>query len=177
MILTGLVLWVFIGLAPGPARAEAPCRALAVALDLDPGVCGPGAAQPASVQLPRPPQEVGQVESPLPPRTISFREGGARLSSQARDDVRKIGLILSHPRLSRTCLRLVGHSDAGGGAATNRRLSLARANEVKARLVAMDTSLAPRIEVDGRGETEPLQGLAPRDDLNRRVEVFAGPCG
>lgn len=70
-------------------------------------------------------------------------------------------------------LVIEGHTDAVGADRANLALSTARAEAVRAALVAQDPSLAARLSSQGHGESRPqgdnatLQGRA----LNRRVEL------
>jgi outer membrane protein OmpA-like peptidoglycan-associated protein len=77
------------------------------------------------------------------------------------------------------CLRLTGHTSATGPTLVNDRLSLARADYVRAQLAEAVPSLAPRIETRGRGSREVLLGTG-RDDatdlLDRRVEFELITC-
>ena len=74
-------------------------------------------------------------------------------------------------------IRLVGHTDNVGDDAYNLDLSNRRAKAVADALAARDTSLGPRIEVQGKGEAEPA---VPNDtpenrQKNRRVVIrFVG---
>jgi outer membrane protein OmpA-like peptidoglycan-associated protein len=80
---------------------------------------------------------------------------------------------------SPACLRVVGHTSATGSPAVNERLSLARAEYVRARLVEEVPSLALRTEAHGRGSQELVLGTG-RDDLSdlvdRRVELEPVAC-
>ena len=49
------------------------------------------------------------------------------------------------------CLEVEGHSSPTGSAAVNERLSLARAERVRGRLVAQRPGLRERLEAEGRG--------------------------
>lgn len=54
----------------------------------------------------------------------------------------------------------------------NYTLSAARAREARKLLVGqLDTSIAKRIIVAGYGDSQPIKGIPPEDDANRRVEV------
>lgn len=54
----------------------------------------------------------------------------------------------------------------------NYTLSAARAREARKLLVGqLDTSIAKRIIVAGYGDSQPIKGISPEDDANRRVEV------
>ena len=54
----------------------------------------------------------------------------------------------------------------------NYTLSAARAREARKLLVGqLDTSIAKRIIVAGYGDSQPIKGIPPENDANRRVEV------
>jgi tetratricopeptide (TPR) repeat protein len=80
---------------------------------------------------------------------------------------------------ARRCLSIVGHSSRTGSEAFNDRLSLLRAEAIKAKLVAESRDLAPRIETAGAGFRENLIGTGTddqRDSLDRRVEFRVVTC-
>lgn len=74
-------------------------------------------------------------------------------------------------------LRIVGHTDSIGDKASNRTLSLQRAESVKAYLVQQFSIAPERLETEGRGDEQPVgdnrtpEGRA----LNRRVEFIRLP--
>lgn len=54
----------------------------------------------------------------------------------------------------------------------NYTLSAARAREARKLLIGqLDPSIAKRIIVAGYGDSQPIKGIPPEDDANRRVEV------
>lgn len=54
----------------------------------------------------------------------------------------------------------------------NYTLSAARAREARKLLIGqLDVSIAKRIIVAGYGDSQPIEGIPPEDDANRRVEV------
>lgn len=54
----------------------------------------------------------------------------------------------------------------------NYTLSAARAREARKLLIGqLDASIAKRIIVAGYGDSQPIKGIPPEDDANRRVEV------
>jgi outer membrane protein OmpA-like peptidoglycan-associated protein len=78
------------------------------------------------------------------------------------------------------CVVVSGHASVTGSAAANDRLSLARAQSVRARLVAEEPVLRGRSEAVGRGSREPIIGSGTddmRDALDRRVEFRPSRCG
>lgn len=77
------------------------------------------------------------------------------------------------------CLRLTGHTSPTGPRSFNDRLSLARAEAVRARLVEEAPPLEARTGARGLGSQQPVVGNG-RDDasdlLDRRVEFEVVPC-
>ena len=67
---------------------------------------------------------------------------------------------------------VVGHTDSMGSDAYNQRLSLARANSVKAYLASKGMA-SQRIRTEGRGESQPVADNATEEGRakNRRVEI------
>ena len=77
------------------------------------------------------------------------------------------------------CLRVTGHASVTGASIANDRLSLARAQAVRATLVRNAPPLRDRSEAIGRGSREPIVGLGTddmRDALDRRVEFAPRHC-
>ncbi len=70
-------------------------------------------------------------------------------------------------------LSLEGHTDSIGDGARNQRLSQARAEAVRAALVAIDPALAARLRAVGLGASRPVAGNDTLDGRarNRRVEL------
>ncbi len=77
------------------------------------------------------------------------------------------------------CLEVEGHSSPTGPATVNERLSLARAERVRGRLVAQRPGLRDRLEAEGLGSREPVVGTGADDAsdvLDRRVEFEPRTC-
>jgi hypothetical protein len=77
------------------------------------------------------------------------------------------------------CLEVEGHSSPTGSAAVNERLSLARAERVRGRLVAQRPGLRDRLEAEGVGSREAIVGTGADDAsdvLDRRVEFEPRTC-
>lgn len=70
-------------------------------------------------------------------------------------------------------VRIVGHTDSTGSDATNNPLSVDRAAAVRDYLVTQGLA-ASRVQIEGRGEREPVADNTSADGRarNRRVEIF-----
>jgi|GEM_PF-3305854 len=81
--------------------------------------------------------------------------------------------LMAHPELS---IKVTGHTDADGDAELNKRLSLRRAEIVKARLVDLGLPV-DRITPIGVGADEPIADnlTSAGKAMNRRVEIHVGP--
>ena len=107
---------------------------------------------------------------------VRFQVNSATLTKQARRQLDELGGALKSERLAGQRFRIVGHTDASGGAAYNKRLSQQRAKAVKSYLVARHRIAAASLESIGMGEEQLKNPLRPKAGLNRRVEVLAlGP--
>ena len=89
-------------------------------------------------------------------------------------------VIAARTAEDRVCLRLTGHASPSGSAASNNRLSLARAERIRQDLIEIEPSLKSRISVEGVGSRDAIVGTG-RDDatdlVDRRVEFGVQPCG
>lgn len=80
---------------------------------------------------------------------------------------------------SKRCLAVIGHSSRTGSEQVNDRLSLQRAEAIKAKLVSESGELGDRIQTSGAGYRENLIGTGTddlRDALDRRVEFRVVSC-
>lgn len=88
---------------------------------------------------------------------------------------RTLGAIadaLHHPLLARYKFLVVGHTDATGGADYNLKLSLARAEAIRAALTTTFTVAPKRLFAVGVGEELPLDPGNPDAAINRRVQLI-----
>ena len=103
---------------------------------------------------------------------VSFKPGSAELTADSEAQLVRFADALRDPTLARRRFEIGGHTDASGSAEKNLELSQARAESVKAYLVAHGVA-ASRLEAKGYG----AEGLAipdqPHDPRNRRVEARA----
>jgi outer membrane protein OmpA-like peptidoglycan-associated protein len=85
---------------------------------------------------------------------IHFDSGSARLTNIAKAKLDEVALQLKQD--PGALARIVGHSDATGRASANRTLSLRRAESARDYLVRRHGIDGRRIEVEGRGSSEPV---------------------
>ena len=107
---------------------------------------------------------------------VFFVRGGAGLDSEARAQIATLARILTTDVFAPTCVALIGHSDAVGSEAANKRLAQRRANAVKSELL-LNGDLADRDVVSvSMGESVPLQNLNVQSPWQRRVEIRVKNC-
>ena len=90
-----------------------------------------------------------------------------------------IGKIAQRTATNRSCLEVVGHTSATGMPAMNDRLSMLRADFIRARVEAEETILQGHLLSDGKGSREMIVGTGrddPSDALDRRVEFKVVKC-
>ena len=101
---------------------------------------------------------------------IPFEINSSELKPEAKRQLLQLEEALQRDELAGFRFAIVGHTDASGSAAYNRRLSEARAESVRQFLV--DRGIDPdRLDATGRGEEELLYPDRPRHGANRRVEI------
>lgn len=107
------------------------------------------------------------VEGLLNTRSIRFEEASAALHPASNILIDEVAAAL-RPCLG-SIIAITGHTDSAGTEPGNLALSLDRARAVREALVARGI---PRdgLRADGVGSSEPVEGLAPEDPANRRIE-------
>ncbi len=103
---------------------------------------------------------------------LLFDLGQSSLKSGVQADLRDLAASLN--RYPNYDLTIVGHASTDGGTQLNQNLSDSRARAVRDFLAVQGVS-GRRIESIGRGESEPIAGIAGTSPLNRRVEIAIYP--
>jgi OOP family OmpA-OmpF porin len=101
---------------------------------------------------------------------VQFATGAASLNAEAKVALARFaGIVGIYPSLQ---FRIEGHTDSTGSEATNRALSLGRANSVRDYLVQQGVETA-RISVVGLGPDQPVADNSTNQGRarNRRVEI------
>lgn len=98
---------------------------------------------------------------------IQFKLGSADLSPVSENTLVQIAKILA--LTPERCVFVEGHTDAKGNADANLKLSRERANTVANYIVSKAGINRSRLITEGKGSSEPLRNLDPRDSKNRRV--------
>lgn len=107
------------------------------------------------------------VEALLRARTIRFEESSSEIEPASRELIDEVAAAL-RPCLG-SIIAITGHTDKSGPEPGNLELSLERARAVREALVRAGI---PRdgLRARGIGSQEPVEGLAPSDPANRRIE-------
>ncbi|MFA6971029.1 MAG: OmpA family protein [Gallionella sp.] len=98
--------------------------------------------------------------------SIQFKMGSAQISPASEKILREIAKVLS---LSSRCVLVEGHTDATGNVDRNNALSRERADSVVNYIVEQSSIDRKRLVPIGKGSSEPLKNLNPRNPDNRRV--------
>ena len=98
---------------------------------------------------------------------IQFKLGSAEIAPASEPTLREIAKILSlNPE---RCVLVEGHTDATGNAERNIELSHKRAGSVVKFIVEKSGIDRNRLVPLGKGSSDPMKNLDPRDKKNRRV--------
>lgn len=144
--------------APAVAAASSPAPAPAPAspsLPATPAVTAPPAAATPAPGLSLP---------------IQFEPNSAQVRPESGPLLGELVAAMISPELRDSRFRIEGHTDARGSAAANRRLSQARAEEVRQYLILLGVHAA-RLQAVGKGSSEPANAADPMAAENRRVRV------
>ena len=133
------------------------------------GTVQPGVTTPEAVQR-RYGQVLGLLPAPGRLWTLRFDTGAVELTPESQAEVP--ALLAAIAARAAVEVLIEGHSDQAGEDADNDALSLARAEAVRALLVAQGMQ-APFVRVTGRGSRAPLVDKpGEAEQANRRVEVL-----
>lgn len=104
---------------------------------------------------------------------IQFDYDSDRVRPESHEQLKQIAIALAVPVLSRSQIRIEGHTDSTGDAAYNQALSERRATAVREFLYQRHAVPRHRFEVVGFGESQPAQGndTEPGRAANRRVTL------
>jgi outer membrane protein OmpA-like peptidoglycan-associated protein len=172
LLALGVLAWLCVlRHAPALASARAPPMlslqppVLAVAPPVEP----PPEPPPPPPAPPAPLRVQAELDRLLSSGRIEFETGSDRLQLDATPLLDAIvALLASEPSLT---VEVEGHTDIRGDPASNRRLSLRRAQAVQAYLAARGISPS-RVHTVGSGSTRPLvrARTAEAFEMNRRIE-------
>lgn len=135
---------------------------------------GEGAPQVARLSEQEVRRTFGPALTAIPARPVSFLlyfvAGSDELTDDSKSELRR--MLEELRRRPSPDILVIGHTDRVGNEELNDRLSLQRAERVKADLTSQGIP-AGRIRAAGRGEREPLVPTADGVDepRNRRVEI------
>ncbi len=146
-------------LVPKPAPAPAPA----------PTVAPPPAPAPAPAPAPKPaPKPASEKVTMAADAHFDFDKSALKPEGKARLD----DLVGKLKAVNLEVVIAIGHTDSIGSNAYNQKLSMRRANSVKAYLVSKGIE-ANRIYTEGKGETQPVADNKTKEGRakNRRVEI------
>jgi outer membrane protein OmpA-like peptidoglycan-associated protein len=105
---------------------------------------------------------------------IHFEFNSVELSEETRGNVAVLADTLNDPSLGKVKFVFIGHSDARGDERYNTDLSRRRADAMRSAVLQLQPSLAGRIEVEGRGSSEPIDNGTNLQAMraNRRLQVI-----
>lgn len=130
-----------------------------------------GATRVAALAMPAPAAGTLRGSNNVP---IHFVTGATTVDDATRPNIRVLASALAAPEFANSGFVLVGHADERGDDGENMALSWRRATAVRGMLESLQPSLKGRLDISGRGETEPLD--AGHDEqayrANRRIQVL-----
>jgi len=102
---------------------------------------------------------------------VTFVTNSAALTNRAQQLLDVVGRALSADQLAGLKFNVEGHADPRGSAQANLALSQARAESVRAYLVATHAVAGDRLVAVGKGDRELLNTAQPTAPENRRVTL------
>jgi OmpA-OmpF porin, OOP family len=156
--------------APAPAPAPAPAARPPAAAPAAPAAVAPAPRPAAPAPAPAAAPAGPTTEKVTFAADAFFDTGKSVLKPEGKAKLDDLKGKLSGIALE--VIIAVGHTDARGGDAFNQKLSVKRAEAVKAYLVSKGTE-ANRVYTEGKGEKQPVADNKTKDGMakNRRVEI------
>jgi outer membrane protein OmpA-like peptidoglycan-associated protein len=102
---------------------------------------------------------------------IKFKVNSAQLSDEASETIKQLATAMRSPSLEKYHFLVEGHTDSTGTPEHNLVLSKMRAETVRRQLLKVYVVAPARLEAVGRGQTQPLDPVDPKNPANRRVQV------
>lgn len=127
-------------------------------------------AAPVAPVAPAPVAPLAVQPEPSVSLAIQFEYNSARVSAESRQTLQQLAQALQSPELAAYRFRIEGHTDAKGQAGYNRKLSQARADEVRQLLIAQGVA-AERLSSIGLGSSQLALPSQPYAAENRRVRI------
>ena len=103
--------------------------------------------------------------------TIQFNFGSAQLTPESSATLRNLGNALNHELADQKAFLIEGHTDSAGSPQVNTALSRRRAQAVKDYLVDEVGVSSSRLQIVGKGSSDPANPADPHAAENRRVVV------
>jgi OmpA-OmpF porin, OOP family len=103
---------------------------------------------------------------------IKFASNSSNIMDESLPFLNEVGKMMTMEKHNSQKLLIEGHTDALGSDDYNFILSYKRAKSVRDYLVENFNVPASRLKVNGKGESEPLDGTSPDDAVNRRVQFY-----
>ena len=104
---------------------------------------------------------------------VLFKQGSVDFEDGVNVDLSLVADALAESQFDSKSFTIIGHTDTTGDTVYNDGLSVQRAESIYQKIIAYEPSLADKISVLGKGESQPL--YKERDDvekmLNRRIEL------
>ncbi len=106
---------------------------------------------------------------------ITFVTSSADLTASAKKALDVLASAMKTDKLASVKFTVEGHADPRGNEETNLKLSQARADSVRAYLLASHGLAAERITAVGKGSSALMKPSEPAAPENRRVTIVANP--
>lgn len=131
---------------------------------------GEADTQPAQAQLTPEAIQSSQPIGDLDVRgEVKFGAGSAAIAAEGQQTLAQLAAEINEFNTQTVAIRVIGHTSQTGGADLNQRLSQQRAEAVVNYLKGQ--SVNHNIVAEGKGFSEPLDGVAASDPSNQRTEI------